>query len=40
MEQATFPYDPVNRIKNLFYEYDFDDIPTFYNVNKLLKTKT
>jgi len=39
MEQATFPYDPVNRIKKLFYEYDFDDIPTMYNKFKLIKAK-
>ncbi len=36
----NFPYDPVNRIQKLFYDYDFDDIPTIYNKNKLLKTKT
>jgi hypothetical protein len=38
--KTTFPYDPVNRIQKLFYEYDFDDIPTIYNKNKLLKAKT
>ena len=25
MEKSTFPYDPVNRIQKLFYDYDFDD---------------
>ena len=40
METANFPYDPVNRIQKLYYEYDFDDIPTIYNKNKLIKTKT
>lgn len=40
MEKANFPYDPVNRIQKLYYEYDFDDIPTIYNKNKLIKTKT
>ena len=40
MEKITFPYDPVNRIQKIFYDYDFDDIPTIYNKNKLLKTKT
>ena len=40
MEKTTFPYDPVNRIQKLYYEYDFDDIPTVYNKNKLIKTKT
>ena len=40
MEKTNFPYDPVNRIQKLYYEYDFNDIPTVYNKNKLIKTKT
>ena len=36
---TSFPYDPVNRIQKLYYEYDFDDIPTMYNKFKLLKAK-
>jgi len=36
----NFPYDPINRIQKLYYDYDFDDLPTIYNKNKLLKTKT
>ncbi len=35
--KTSFPYDPVNRIQKIFYEYDFDDIPTIYNKFKLLK---
>ena len=40
MEKTNFPYDPVNRIQKLYYEYDFNDIPTVYNKNKLIKIKT